>query len=70
YSVVYDRRLRGGITDILPARAHPAKSVSTFQGEPHWNFYLKPVTALLVILVAVAIREAWERRFAPTITRT
>ncbi|MCU1647804.1 MAG: hypothetical protein JWN03_8079 [Nocardia sp.] len=36
----------------------------------HWNFHLEPVTALLVVLVAVAIREVWERRFAPTIART
>lgn len=33
----------------------------------HWNFHLKPVAALLVILVAMATREVWERRFAPTV---
>lgn len=34
----------------------------------HETFTLAPIPALFVILMAVAIRELWERRFAPTVT--
>lgn len=36
----------------------------------HWSFFLEPVPAVLVILVAVAIREVWARRLAPSMTST
>lgn len=36
----------------------------------HWSFFLEPVPAMLVILVAVAIREVWTRRLAPAVTAT
>lgn len=36
----------------------------------HRDFFLTPPAALLVILVAVAIREVWERKFAPAVART
>ncbi|MEC3918636.1 hypothetical protein [Nocardia sp. CDC160] len=34
----------------------------------HWSFFLESVPAVLVILVAVAIREVWTRRLAPSAT--
>ncbi|MEV6769204.1 hypothetical protein AB0N05_11315 [Nocardia sp. NPDC051030] len=34
----------------------------------HWSFVVQPVPAVLVILAAVAIREVWARRLAPSVT--
>ncbi|GAB0107946.1 hypothetical protein JMUB6875_69490 [Nocardia sp. JMUB6875] len=67
-AVVVRRFAAGAITVTVPFAAAVLIWCALPRG--HWNFYLKPVTALLVILVAVAIREVWERRFAPTIART
>ncbi len=35
----------------------------------HSSFYPAPIISLLVILAAVAMRELWEHRFAPVVSR-
>lgn len=66
---VTGRRLIAGIiTSVVPFAAAVLIWCALPRG--HWNFYLKPLTSLAVILVAVAIREIWERRLAPTVAQT
>ncbi|WP_157535292.1 hypothetical protein [Nocardia inohanensis] len=64
-AVVVRRFIAGIVTVTVPFVA--ALLIWSALPGGHRNFVLMPFTALLVILIAVAIREAWERKFAPTI---
>ncbi|BEK99852.1 hypothetical protein GCM10010198_21830 [Nocardia seriolae] len=67
-AVAAQRLVAGIITVAVPFIAATLIWCALPRG--HWNFYLEPIPALVVILVAVAIREGWERRLALTVTQT
>ncbi|QIS21362.1 hypothetical protein [Nocardia terpenica] len=67
-AVAVRRPLAGIITVAVPFVAAALIWCALPRG--HWNFYIKPIVALPIILVAVAIRELWERQLAPTVTDT
>ncbi|MFJ4654710.1 hypothetical protein ACIP5Y_25845 [Nocardia sp. NPDC088792] len=67
-AVTVRRLIAGIITVAVPFAAAVLIWCALPRG--HWNFHLEPLTALAVILVAVAIREIQERRLAATVVRT
>ncbi len=67
-AVAVRRVVAGVITVAVPFAA--ATLIWSALPRGHGNFYLEPTVALVVILVAVAIREVWERRLAPALTPT
>lgn len=65
-AVVVRRLFVGVVTVAVPFAALALLWFALPQG--HSSFYPAPIASLLVILAAVAMRELWERRFAPGVS--